>query len=354
MSHDLEKMDDTSKVNHSRDPIIENDEDDVPFSFTWKDFYQRNFYISGAWTWDYYFTVRGAENFHIYLWIAKDLAWASDLYWPAMIFGSLALAWCMVLCYFAFFSGGMEEVYMLIATVLWLSGNFVWMAGEVFDGDDDYVVPKTAIMFESAIAWILFYHIFLRPLGLMKTEYNDPTMYFRNGLKCRIPYFHDWREYEHAHTLCWLGKDLSWNQLCQPPWIICLIPTVLIAADFIWCTFKTKRMMEDCVHYLSQLMWVIGNMLWALGNVFVDVNGDDTAYPIFVISRPAKARMRWWACWVLFAAYWPIIILYLVWIPLTIKGAFKSTTRASMIERATKAQRKSEIEAQRKSEIEFK
>ncbi len=64
--------------------------------------------------------------------------------------------------------------------------------------------------------------------------------------------------------------------------------------------------------------------------------------------------MRWWACWVLFAAYWPIIILYLVWIPLTIKGAFKSTTRASMIERATKAQRKSEIEAQRKSEIEFK
>lgn len=42
-------------------------------------------------------------------------------------------------------------------------------------------------------------------------------------------------------------------------------------------------MMEDCVHYLSQLMWVIGNMLWALGNVFVDVNGDDTAYPIFVM-----------------------------------------------------------------------
>ncbi len=152
MSHDLEKMDDTSKVNHSRDPIIENDEDDVPFSFTWKDFYQRNFYISGAWTWDYYFTVRGAENFHIYLWIAKDLAWASDLYWPAMIFGSLALAWCMVLCYFAFFSGGMEEVYMLIATVLWLSGNFVWMAGEVFDGDDDYVVPKTAIMFEVSLS----------------------------------------------------------------------------------------------------------------------------------------------------------------------------------------------------------
>ena len=28
--------------------------------------------------------------------------------------------------------------------------------------------------------------------------------------------------------------------------------------------------MEDCVHYLSQLMWVLGNMFWALGNIFVD------------------------------------------------------------------------------------
>ena len=45
----------------------------------------------------------------------------------------------------------------------------------------------------------------------------------------------------------------------------------------------TKRMMEDSVHYLSQLMWVLGNMLWALGNVFTNVNGDDTASDMFVM-----------------------------------------------------------------------
>jgi hypothetical protein len=101
------------------------------FVFTWQDFVDRNFYIGGSWSIDYYFSVRGAENFHIYIWIAKDLAWAQDLYWPAMIFGSMALGWCLLLAFYAFKFGGIEEIYMLLATILWLSGNFVWMAGKI-------------------------------------------------------------------------------------------------------------------------------------------------------------------------------------------------------------------------------
>jgi hypothetical protein len=105
------------------------------FVFSWQDFVDRNFYIGGSWSIDYYFSVRGAENFHIYIWIAKDLAWAQDLYWPAMIFGSMALAWCLLLAFYAFKFGGIEEIYMLLATILWLSGNFVWMAGIHFPFD---------------------------------------------------------------------------------------------------------------------------------------------------------------------------------------------------------------------------
>ena len=78
-----------------------------------------------------YFSVRGSENFHIYLWIAKDLSWSQGLYWPSMIFGSAALAWCLVLAYHAISARCVEEVYMLIALVLWLAGNFVWMAGKI-------------------------------------------------------------------------------------------------------------------------------------------------------------------------------------------------------------------------------
>lgn len=40
-------------------------------------------------------------------------------------------------------------------------------------------------------------------------------------------------------------------------------------------------MMEDCVHYLAQFMWVVGNMLWAMGNVYVNYDGDDSAKEIF-------------------------------------------------------------------------
>jgi len=42
-------------------------------------------------------------------------------------------------------------------------------------------------------------------------------------------------------------------------------------------------MMEDCAHYLSQLLWVVGNMCWAMGNVYVNVDGDDSAKDLFVM-----------------------------------------------------------------------
>ncbi|RYY85601.1 hypothetical protein EON63_07230 [archaeon] len=57
------------------------------------------------------------------------MAWAQDWYWPAMIFGCAALLWCVVLAYHAFESKIVEEVYALIGLILWLSANFVWMAG---------------------------------------------------------------------------------------------------------------------------------------------------------------------------------------------------------------------------------
>lgn len=141
-SFELEKPDQINR------PSNQNDDVEEPFFFTWKDFVNRNFFISSPWSVDYYHTVRGCENFHIYLWIAKDLAWSQDCYWPAMIFGCGALLWCFVLLFHALEARSVLEVYMWIAMVLWLGGNFVWMAGEVFKGDDDYVVPVTAHILE--------------------------------------------------------------------------------------------------------------------------------------------------------------------------------------------------------------
>lgn len=77
-----------------------------------------------------YFTVRGAENVHIYLWIMKDLAWTQKWYVVSWIFGISAISWCLVLVYHAFADRNYNEMYMLVALILWLSANFVWMAGK--------------------------------------------------------------------------------------------------------------------------------------------------------------------------------------------------------------------------------
>lgn len=87
--------------------------------------------------------------------------------------------------------------------------------------------------------------------------------------------------------------------------------------------------MEDTMHYVAQLMWVIGNMFWALGQIYVNQD-DDAAFYLFDMSNDTKYHMRYIASWVLFAAYWPLIILYCVWIPLTLWNKFPN--RDSMTE----------------------
>jgi hypothetical protein len=135
---------------------------------------------------------------------------------------------------------------------------------------------------ESAIALILFYHVILRPFKILPPDHFERTGYDQPGLVPRFSYFTHWREYEHAHTLCWLGKDLSWDTGNIYFWPICLVPTIVIAADFIWITFKTRKLMIDTMHYVAQLLWVLGNMLWAMTNVY-EIDSDDDAKFLFTM-----------------------------------------------------------------------
>jgi hypothetical protein len=62
--------------------------------------------------------------------------------------------------------------------------------------------------------------------------------------------------------LFWLGKDFAWNTQNQVMWVACLIPTFLIALDFIWVTARTRRMAIDVTHYVAQAVWVVGGCLF--------------------------------------------------------------------------------------------
>jgi len=80
-----------------------------------------------------YYCTRGAENFHILLWILKDLFWCLDMQKETVVFGSMALAWCLILFYKALFPAEQRNVvdfYMMVPLLMWLAGLFLWMVGK--------------------------------------------------------------------------------------------------------------------------------------------------------------------------------------------------------------------------------
>lgn len=90
-------------------------------------------HIEVPWSISYFLTSKGAENFHVYLWIAKDFGWAQDYRNFELTAGGLALLWCFLLFYHAMLlkRNGLEDAYMIFAMSVWLGGNYSWAAGEV-------------------------------------------------------------------------------------------------------------------------------------------------------------------------------------------------------------------------------
>jgi hypothetical protein len=201
------------------------------------------------------------------------------------------------------------------------------MAGEVFYDDDAAVLPKSAAMMEAAMGWILVYYLILKPLNVLPVDPKLTEKYDDADLIPRFKFFANWREYEHAHTFCWCGKDLMWNLDFMPMWLVFFALTLFIGADFVWVTFKSKRMMIDCAHYVAQLIWVIGNAIWAIGEVFRipgGVDDDKGPYSVWNPSYTASNRCRWWSSVILVIAFVPIVALYLIWLPLTCMGRVKA------------------------------
>lgn len=129
----------------------------------------------------------------------------------------------------------------------------------------------------AALTFLLVYHLILRPLRLLPA---DPSVlqkkYDMAQLHCRFSEFFSWRQYEHLHTLFWLAKDFSWNREYRYAWCIFSICTILLGLDFVVTTSQLRHMFIDRVHYIAQLIWVVGNLVWAISELFnVPAEGDD-------------------------------------------------------------------------------
>mmetsp|Transcript_8978 Transcript_8978/g.8017 ORF Transcript_8978/g.8017 Transcript_8978/m.8017 type:complete len:406 (+) Transcript_8978:12-1229(+) len=276
-------------------------------------------YPNVDWDIGWYFTIRGAESLHLYLWVLKDLSWTQDWFVCGHIFGILAVLWSCFLLYRAYEYRNIKEFWTNIGQFLWLFANLWWMSGELHDFSypqsekwyDKRTIEAGYIM-ETALIWLAIYYLFIKPFHILPPTKESEKMYDDTGLNPRFSFlFATWREYENIHILFWLGKDYGWNKLNPVIWILFLIPTVLIAVDFVLISLFQKNLLIEHCHYIAQVFWVIGNLLWAYGEIYHPIY--DYPYDLFSKSPNRFKTFRWYSSWTLLLAYIPLIILYITW-----------------------------------------
>ncbi|KAG5189418.1 hypothetical protein JKP88DRAFT_267272 [Tribonema minus] len=82
--------------------------------------------------------------------------------------------------------------------------------------------------------------------------------------------------------------------------------------------FLHGHILVEHAHYWAYLIWVLGNMIWAMGDEYFAesaVEQQDMWHDPYHWQT-----MRWWASWTFLMAFVPLIILYVVWIPCSITG----------------------------------
>ena len=87
--------------------------DKTPSFFVADDGIRYPFFIGFPWNPTFHISIRGAENTHTYFWIIKDLSWTQRYEYVGMLFGTCALAWCLLLFAHAYAHRNVEEIYML-------------------------------------------------------------------------------------------------------------------------------------------------------------------------------------------------------------------------------------------------
>lgn len=264
------------------------------------------------------FSVRGIENFHIYLWLLKDLCWSLDYTICGTIFGVCAMFFTIVIMYNRFTFGNTEEVLFSIPLCLWLFGNFWWMRTEFVD-DQTKINSQGRVeaswILISAYCVALLYYIVLKwwPKNFIKNNDLVVMLYVRNGYSPYFTFFENWKQYEFFHMVCWLTKDIGWCILNKYVWFVAVITVLIVSIDFIRYALNAKRCAMDLTHYIIQLIWLIGNIVWSTGEIFN--LSRDTPHTIF--SQPNPITSRWLASIIFTFAFSIVIIFNAIWIILS-------------------------------------
>jgi hypothetical protein len=107
-------------------------------------------------------SIRANENFHIVLWLLKDLCWVMDLKVAGLVMIVPTIAMAVYIAWRLRHEAG-EFVHSL-AVVCWIVANSIWMIGEFFY--DDGTRPLTTVFFAAGLLLVLCYYAVIRPREL--------------------------------------------------------------------------------------------------------------------------------------------------------------------------------------------
>lgn len=98
--------------------------------------------------------VRKSENFHILLWLLKDLCWVAD--WKVLGVVMIVPTIVMAIYITVIARRSYSELMHNLAVVCWICANSIWMVGEFFF-DDGTRLPAMAF-FATGLLIIVYYY----------------------------------------------------------------------------------------------------------------------------------------------------------------------------------------------------
>ena len=107
---------------------------------------------------------RKIENLHILLWLLKDICWALNLKYPALIMIVPTLMVAVIITYQT--RKIISEVIHNLAIDFWITANCTWMVGEFFHLDENLIGAYglrqlSLIPFSIGLIILAYYYLYL-------------------------------------------------------------------------------------------------------------------------------------------------------------------------------------------------
>ncbi len=107
---------------------------------------------------------RKIENLHILLWLMKDICWALNFKYPALIMIIPTLMVAVIISYQT--RKIISELIHNLAIDFWITANCTWMVGEFFNLEENLIGPYglrqlSIIPFSIGLLILAYYYLYL-------------------------------------------------------------------------------------------------------------------------------------------------------------------------------------------------